>query len=72
MSYEIPLPLAGVGVTIILFTWVYTSLVQPSLTIYPGEPPLLPGAVPILGHALAFNKDSSKVHAFARYIISYT
>jgi hypothetical protein len=31
-----------------------------------GEPPLLPGALPILGHALTFLKDSNKVYETAR------
>jgi hypothetical protein len=31
-----------------------------------GEPPLLPGALPILGHTLAIMKDSHKVYETAR------
>jgi hypothetical protein len=31
-----------------------------------GEPPLLPGALPILGHTLAIMKDSNKVYETAR------
>jgi hypothetical protein len=31
-----------------------------------GEPPLLPGALPIFGHALAFLKDNNKVYETAR------
>jgi hypothetical protein len=31
-----------------------------------GEPPLLPGALPVLGHALAFLKDNNKVYEAAR------
>jgi hypothetical protein len=31
-----------------------------------GEPPLLPGAHPVLGHALAFMKNSNKVYETAR------
>ena len=34
--------------------------------IHDGEPPLLPGALPIFGHALAFMKDSNKVYETAR------
>jgi hypothetical protein len=31
-----------------------------------GEPPLLPGALPIFGHALAFLKNSNKIYETAR------
>jgi hypothetical protein len=34
--------------------------------IHDGEPPLLPGALPIFGHALAFLRDSNKVYEAAR------
>jgi hypothetical protein len=34
--------------------------------IQDGEPPLLPGALPIFGHALAFLRDSNKVYEAAR------
>jgi hypothetical protein len=34
--------------------------------IQDGEPPLLPGALPCFGHALAFLKDSSKIYKTAR------
>jgi hypothetical protein len=33
-----------------------------------GEPPLLPGALPVFGHALAFMKDTNKLYEIARYI----
>ncbi len=33
-----------------------------------GEPPLLPGALPVFGHALAFMKDTNKLYETARYI----
>ena len=31
-----------------------------------GEPPLLPGALPVFGHALAFLKDTNKLYETAR------
>jgi hypothetical protein len=31
-----------------------------------GEPPLLPGALPLFGHTLAFIKDTYKVYETAR------
>jgi hypothetical protein len=31
-----------------------------------GEPPLLPGALPILGHTLAIIKDSNRIYQAAR------
>jgi hypothetical protein len=31
-----------------------------------GEPPLLPGALPFFGHALAFTMNSNKVYETAR------
>jgi hypothetical protein len=34
--------------------------------VHEGEPPLLLGALPIFGHALAFLKDSKKVYETAR------
>jgi hypothetical protein len=34
--------------------------------IHEGEPPLLPGALPIFGHGLAFLKNSNKVYEAAR------
>jgi len=32
-----------------------------------GEPPLLPGALPLFGHALSFIRNSNKVYEKARY-----
>ena len=34
--------------------------------VHEGEPPLLPGALPIFGHALALLKDTNKVFEAAR------
>jgi hypothetical protein len=34
--------------------------------VHDGEPPLLPGALPIFGHAFAFMRDSNKVFETAR------
>lgn len=37
-----------------------------------GEPPLLPGALPVFGHALAFMKDANKLYETARYIHTFS
>ena len=34
--------------------------------VHDGEPPLLPGALPIFGHALALLKDTNKVFEASR------
>jgi hypothetical protein len=52
-----------IGVLIVSIGLYYARKVN---HINDGEPPLLPGALPILGHTLAFMKDSNKVYETAR------
>lgn len=54
---------AGVSLALIGLAWSYSSKVA---RVRPNEPPLLPGTVPILGHALKFGKDSNKLYIEAR------
>jgi hypothetical protein len=52
-----------VGVSLISIGLYYASKVN---RVNEGEPPLLPGAFPIFGHALALLKDSNKLYETAR------
>ena len=37
-------------------------------TIRQGEPPLFPGALPLLGHVIPYGKDANKIYQEARYV----
>jgi hypothetical protein len=37
--------------------------------IQPGEPPLLPGALPLLGHAIRYGKGANKIFHEATYVV---
>ncbi|KAG9040575.1 hypothetical protein FS842_002984, partial [Serendipita sp. 407] len=55
--------------SVLLGTVLAIILVRQSFKVSqtkPGEPPLLPGTLPLLGHALSFNKDSNKLYEVAR------
>ncbi|KAG8750845.1 hypothetical protein FRC14_000173 [Serendipita sp. 396] len=55
--------------SLLLGTVLVVILVRQSFKVSqtkPGEPPLLPGTLPLLGHALSFNKDSNKLYEVAR------
>lgn len=54
---------AGVSLALIGLAWTYSSK---SARVRPNEPPMLPGSLPILGHALRFGKDANKVYIEAR------
>jgi hypothetical protein len=54
---------AAVGTSIVSIGLHYAHKVN---HIHDGEPPLLPGALPIFGHALAFLRNSNKVYEAAR------
>jgi hypothetical protein len=54
---------ATIGTLIVSITLYYARKVN---RIDDGEPPLLPGALPIFGHALAFLRDANKVYEVAR------
>ncbi|KAG8769949.1 hypothetical protein FRC20_001720 [Serendipita sp. 405] len=54
----INLPLVATGFVVIAATVVIT---QYGKRMRPNEPPLLPGGIPIFGHALAFGKNPSKL-----------
>jgi hypothetical protein len=51
------------GALIISIGLYYASKVN---RVNEGEPPLLPGALPLFGHALAFLKDTNKPYETAR------
>jgi hypothetical protein len=36
--------------------------------IQPGEPPLFPGALPLLGHVIQYGKDANKIFHEATYV----
>jgi hypothetical protein len=61
-NIDIPLVIAGVSTIIVAAAWF--GRWKP--TNAANEPPLLPGGLPILGHALSFGKDSSKLFQFAK------
>jgi hypothetical protein len=52
-----------IGVLIVSIGLYYALKVN---RINDGEPPLLPGALPILGHTLAIMMDSNKLYETAR------
>jgi hypothetical protein len=56
---------AGVSFVLIAAAWAYSASVS---RVRVNEPPVLPGSVPLLGHALAFGKDSSKLFIEARLV----
>lgn len=65
-NIDLPLAIAGIStviLTVARFSKWNTVKAAKSDAV---EPPLLPGGLPILGHALAFNNDSSKVHQAAK------
>jgi hypothetical protein len=51
------------GVLLITIGFHYASKVN---RVNEGEPPLLPGALPVFGHALAVLKDTNKLYETAR------
>ena len=53
----------AIGTSIVFIGLNYARKVN---RIQDGEPPLLPGALPIFGHALAFLRNSNKVYETAR------
>lgn len=57
---------ATVGALVVSFTLHYASRVN---RINEGEPPLLPGALPLFGHALSFVRDNNKVYETARCVL---
>lgn len=61
-----PLIAAGVSFLLVAAAWAYTANASRVRT---DEPPVLPGTVPILGHALAFGKNSSQLFINARLVI---
>jgi hypothetical protein len=58
-----PLIAAGVSFVLIAAAWAYSAMAS---RVRINEPPILPGSVPLLGHALAFGKDSGKLFTEAR------
>jgi len=56
---------AGVSFVLIAAAWAYSATVS---RVRINEPPVLPGSIPLLGHALAFGKDSSKLFIEARLV----
>lgn len=63
-NLDIPLVIAGVSTLIVAAAWFMSW--NAKSTNAANEPPVLPGSLPILGHALAFGKSSSKVHQAAK------
>jgi hypothetical protein len=59
-----------VGVGSLLITVVLWSKLRKLNDVAPGEPPMLPGALPIVGHAISLVRDASSLHAYARLVVS--
>ena len=60
-----PIIAAGISSVLIAAAWAYSAKVS---RVRINEPPVLPGSIPFLGHALAFGKDSSKLFIEARLV----
>jgi hypothetical protein len=60
--------LAGTSAIALIVLWAVFSMGKVWKGAYDGmpEPPMLPGYIPILGHAISWFKDSSKIHQRAR------
>lgn len=63
---DIGLLLAGLSSTALIVLWVTIGRNRNKANGEMAEPPMLPGYVPVLGHALLWFKDSSQVHQKAR------
>jgi hypothetical protein len=60
-----PLIAAGVSFVLIAAAWAYSARVS---RVRINEPPVLPGSVPLLGHALALGKNSNNLFTKARSV----
>lgn len=58
-----------VGVGSLLITVVLWSQLRKLNAVTAGEPPMLPGGLPVLGHAVSLVRDASALHARARSVL---
>lgn len=56
-----------IGVGSLLITLVFWSQYRKKNAVAVGEPPLLPGGLPLVGHAISLVRDANALHMYARY-----
>jgi LPXTG-motif cell wall-anchored protein len=57
-----------IAVGISLITLVLWSLLKKKNAVGVGEPPMLPGALPFLGHVVSLVRDANALHMYARCV----
>ncbi|KIM20443.1 hypothetical protein M408DRAFT_30369, partial [Serendipita vermifera MAFF 305830] len=55
-----------IGVGGLLITTVLWSQLRKKSAVMVGEPPMLPGGLPVIGHAISLVRDANALHMYAR------
>ena len=58
-----------IGVGGLLITTVLWSQLRKKNAVAVGEPPLLPGGLPVIGHAISLVRDANALHMYARCVV---